>query len=178
MATVSHLRPADFPVSRLPAVNVSQVPQRSPLGCPGGKTWLIPHIREWLQQVQSALLVEPFAGGGIVSLTAVMEDLVERCIMIELDAHVAAFWQAVLQEGEALAQCIEQFKPTVESVAALAQTTPTGVLDRPFLMTYDSAPGSCGLVRRHGFHAVHVAMHNAHHDTLPNLVITPEPMFA
>ena len=25
---------------------VSQVLQRSPLRCPGGKTWLIPHIRE------------------------------------------------------------------------------------------------------------------------------------
>ena len=64
MATVSHLRPADFPVSRLPAVDVSQVPQRSPLRYPGGKTWLIPHIREWLRQVQPTLLVEPFAGGG------------------------------------------------------------------------------------------------------------------
>ena len=53
------LRPEDFPVSRLPAVNVSQVPQRSPLRYPGGKTWLIPHIREWLQQVQPTLLVEP-----------------------------------------------------------------------------------------------------------------------
>ena len=31
------------------------------------------------------LLVEPFAGGGIVSLTAVMEGLAEKCLMAELD---------------------------------------------------------------------------------------------
>lgn len=70
-------------VSPIPAVNVASVPQRSPLRYPGGKTWLIPHIRVWLNKVNPAprLLIEPFAGGGIVSLTAVMEGLVERCLM-------------------------------------------------------------------------------------------------
>ena len=68
-----------FPSSRIPAVNVSTVPQRSPL------RWLVPHIREWLARTEPAVLVEPFAGGGIVSLTAVMEELVDRCIMIEID---------------------------------------------------------------------------------------------
>ena len=37
-----------FPSSQIPAVNVSMVPQRSHLRYPGGKTWLVPHIREWL----------------------------------------------------------------------------------------------------------------------------------
>ena len=36
------------------------------------------------------LLVEPFAGGGIVSLTAVMENLADESIMVELDKDVAA----------------------------------------------------------------------------------------
>ena len=40
---------AAFPTSRVPVVNVASVPQRSPLRYPGGKTWLIPHIREWLR---------------------------------------------------------------------------------------------------------------------------------
>ena len=38
----------DAPFSSIPAVNVAEVPQRSPLRYPGGKTWLIPHIRAWL----------------------------------------------------------------------------------------------------------------------------------
>ena len=29
-------------------VNVASVPQRSPFRYPGGKTWLVPHIRRWL----------------------------------------------------------------------------------------------------------------------------------
>ena len=56
-----------IPVSPIPAVNVASVPQRSPLRYPGGKTWLIPHIRAWLGAIapQPRLLIEPFAGGGI-----------------------------------------------------------------------------------------------------------------
>ena len=62
-----------FPTSRVPVVNVATVPQRSPLRYPGGKTWLVPHIREWLRQTTPDIIIEPFAGGAIVSLTAVRE---------------------------------------------------------------------------------------------------------
>lgn len=89
----------DFPASRLPAVNVASVPQRSPLRYPGGKTWLIPHIREWLSATNPSILIEPFAGGGIVSLTAVMERLVDQAVMVEIDHDVAAFWHAALRHG-------------------------------------------------------------------------------
>ena len=76
MTTVAQLSPSPIPVSPIPAVNVATVPQRSPLRYPGGKTWLVPHIRAWLKAMDTPrLLVEPFAGGGITSLTAVMEDL-------------------------------------------------------------------------------------------------------
>ena len=59
---------AVFPVSPIPAANVASVPQRSPLRYPGGKTWLIPHIRAWLGAIdpKPRLLIEPFAGGAIV----------------------------------------------------------------------------------------------------------------
>ena len=55
-------------------VNVASVPQRSPFRYPGGKTWLIPHIRDWLKsrKTKPARLIEPFAGGAAVSLTAVV----------------------------------------------------------------------------------------------------------
>lgn len=50
-------------------VNVASVPQRSPFRYPGGKTWLVPYIREWLQSktMPPARLTEPFAGRAIVS---------------------------------------------------------------------------------------------------------------
>ena len=284
-----------FPASRVPVVNVSSVPQRSPLRYPGGKTWLIPHIREWLSHAKSEILFEPFAGGGITSLTAVMEDLVSTAFMVEIDRDVAAFWRAALEHGATLQKWIDQFEPTVERLRELEQIPPATVaehgfrtlllnrtrrggilapgasfcragengrgafsrwypetlaarlaaiqahaerivflegdglkslpiflqgwgakaavfLDPPytaqggkragsrlyahanidharlfailaehnanFLMTYDAAPEIISLVQKYNFAAVTLSMKNGHHNHLPELVITPEPLFA
>ena len=123
---------APFPSSRFPAVNVAQVPQRSLLRYPGGKTWLIPHIREWLTRTKPKILIEPFAGGGIVSLTAIMESLVERVVMVEIDHDVAAFWHAALQDGATLAKKIRRFTPTRERVRKLERQGACCVTDHGF----------------------------------------------
>ena len=123
-----------IPLSPIAAANVSSVPQRSPLRYPGGKTWLIPHVRAWLGGLQPtpSLLFEPFAGGGIVSLTAVMEGLVSRCLMVELDRDVAAFWHAALRYRWELIDRILQFTPTREYVEELANRPPSNVLEHGF----------------------------------------------
>ena len=125
---------AEFPRSAIPAANVASVPQRSPLRYPGGKTWLVPHIRAWLGGLDQKpeLLIEPFGGGAIVSLTAVMEGLVERCLLAELDRDVAAFWKAALNHGPELCERIREFEPTREAVEALARTQPDEPLERGF----------------------------------------------
>ena len=267
-------------VSPIPAVNVSAVPQRSPLRYPGGKTWLIPHIRIWLENVnpRPALLIEPFAGGGIVSLTAVMEGVAERCLMAERDHDVAAFWHAALNHGPRLCEKVASFEPTREAVEGLSRRRPRDVVEHgfrtlvlnrtrrggilaggasrwypetltkrlreitrhvdrigfcetegmkllqallgvrgsvvfvdppytaggkravkrlyacnemdhsrlfamlsdsgaDFLMTYNRAPEIESLVRKHRFHAVQVLMKNTHHARIPELVITPRPVF-
>lgn len=123
---------APFPRSRFSAVNVAQVPQRSLLRYPGGKTWLIPHIREWLANTAPRILIEPFAGGGIVSLTAVMEELVERAVMVEIDHDVAAFWHAALQDGVTLAERIRRFTPTRERVRKLEHQGACCIADHGF----------------------------------------------
>lgn len=122
------------PVSPIPAVNVASVPQRSPLRYPGGKTWLIPHIRVWLgQQVpRPRVLLEPFAGGATVSLTATMENLVERCIMAEIDPNVAAFWKAALEHNSEMRQRVSQFHPTRESIDEIENGHQETVLDLGF----------------------------------------------
>jgi DNA adenine methylase len=100
-------------------VNVSSVPQRSPFRYPGGKTWLIPHLRSWLESrpATPARLVEPFAGGGAVSLTAGFERLAKHVIFAEMDDGVASVWRVVLN-GQArwLAEKIRQFDLTLENV--------------------------------------------------------------
>jgi len=123
-----------FPVSSIPAVNVATVPQRSPLRYPGGKTWLIPHIREWLRPMQPrpSLIVEPFCGGATVSLTAVFERLAERCLMVELDRDVAAFWHCALRHGEELRGLVEGFEPTRANVYELASEAPRDLVAHGF----------------------------------------------
>lgn len=106
-------------------VNVSSVPQRSPFRYPGGKTWLIPVLRAWFQSLPRTpdLLVEPFAGGGIVSLTAAFEHLANHVVMAETDAWVSSVWKTILYgQAEWLANEILQFKLTEENVRrALAE---------------------------------------------------------
>ena len=126
--------PGTIPTSPIPAVNVASVPQRSPLRYPGGKTWLIPHIRAWLgaQDEMHRLLIEPFCGGGIVSLTAVMEGFAERALMAEIDHDVAAFWHAALRHGDELRERLLAFNPTRENVQRLARRQPDNVIDHGF----------------------------------------------
>ena len=131
MSASTSVRPT-FPTSRIPAVNVATVPQRSLLRYPGGKTWLIPHVREWLESRPSSSLLEPFAGGGIVSLTAVMEGLVDRTIMVELDHDVAAFWHCALRHGSELSERIRQFQPTREALKALDSNRAGCLIDQGF----------------------------------------------
>lgn len=82
-------------------VNVAQVKHRSPFRYPGGKTWLVPRIRQWLGQKTGVRnFVEPFAGGAIVGLSVAFDNLAERVTLIELDDQVSAVWQTVLQGAE------------------------------------------------------------------------------
>lgn len=116
-------------------VNVASVPQRSPFRYPGGKTWLVPYLRDWLchQKPKPSRLIEPFAGGGIASLTAGFESLVRHVIFAELDENVAAVWLVVLNgQADWLAQRILDFEITVESVRPILDKQPKNLRDRAF----------------------------------------------
>ena len=98
-------------------INVAAVRQLSPFRYPGGKTWLIPRIRQWLK-CPPAEFIEPFAGGGIVSLTVAAENLAEHVTMVELDEQVAAVWQTIFTDNQAdwLAERIVSFDLTLKSL--------------------------------------------------------------
>ena len=99
--------------------NVSSVAHRSVFRYPGGKTWFVPYFREWIKQYKSneVVLVEPFAGGGIVSLTIAFERLAKQIVMCEIDEQVAAVWDVVLSaEREKLARMILDFHLTPDSL--------------------------------------------------------------
>ena len=109
----------DEPIEQHQIVNVASVPQRSPFRYPGGKTWLVPHIRRWLKRrgQPSSYFLEPFAGGAIVGLTTAFEQLAEHIIMVERDEEVAAVWNTIMgDDGEWLAHEILNFTLTPETV--------------------------------------------------------------
>lgn len=115
-------------------VNVASVPMRSPFRYPGGKTWLIPSVRKWLNQ-ESAVkqLIEPFAGGGIVSLSVAFENLAEHVKMIELDEEVAAVWEVILNgKNKWLADKILNFDLTYENAKAEFNKTDKQIQDIAF----------------------------------------------
>jgi len=102
-------------------VNVASVPQRSPFRYPGGKTWLVPLFRRWLSSFPSrpAILIEPFTGGGIISLTAAFEKLADHVVMVELDDQIAVVWQTILGgDAKWLAKRILSFDLSPESAKA------------------------------------------------------------
>jgi len=104
-------------------VNVASVPQRSPFRYPGGKTWLVPRVREWLKSPPTEL-IEPFAGGGSISLTVAAEKLADHVTMVELDEQVAAVWETIINNGDAewLANRIVNFDLSLETLTnTLAQ---------------------------------------------------------
>jgi DNA adenine methylase len=114
----------DDPDDATPVVNVASVPQRSPFRYPGGKTWLVPRIRQWLNSLpgKPKRFVEPFAGGAIVGLTVAFEKRADLVILVERDEQVAAVWDAIINikgGAEWLADRIVAFDLTPESAKAL-----------------------------------------------------------
>lgn len=102
-------------------VNTATVPHRSPFRYPGGKTWLVPQVRRWMDSrpTKPQVFVEPFAGGGSIGLTVAAENLAERVVLCELDPNVAVVWQVLIHgDAEALARKIEQFQISRENVIA------------------------------------------------------------
>ncbi|MDR1879813.1 MAG: DNA adenine methylase [Tannerellaceae bacterium] len=126
-------------------VNVASVPQRSPFRYPGGKTWLIPVVRQWIRQENkpAAELIEPFAGGGIVSLTAAFERLADHVTMVERDEEIAAVWEVILNgKNQWLADKIFSYNLTIDNVKA--------ELDNPDKQLHDIA--FCTILKNRIFH--------------------------
>lgn len=98
--------------------NVASVPQRSPFRYPGGKTWLVPTARKWFEQATvGSELIEPFAGGGSIALTAVAEHFFEHATMVELDDDMAAAWQTILSDDcQWLIKQISSFIVTTDNI--------------------------------------------------------------
>lgn len=116
-------------------VNVASIPQRSPFRFPGGKTWLVPTVRKWLSNydTKKITLIEPFTGGGIISLTVAFEDLAKKIIMVELDEQVAAVWKTIFSDyNENLAKKIIEFDLSIENARDILEKETKNICDMAF----------------------------------------------
>lgn len=115
-------------------INVASVPQRSPFRYPGGKTWLVPTARKWFAQADTkSSFIEPFAGGGIVALTAVAERFFDHVTMVELDDDMAAAWKTILSDDcQWLMKQISDFTVTSENITTAIARANYGMKEQGF----------------------------------------------
>lgn len=116
-------------------VNVASVPFRSPFRYPGGKTWLVPVVRQWLRFYKKvpSLFLEPFLGGGIISLTVAFEHLAEQVLMVELDEEVAAVWEVLVNgDTEWLANKVYNFELNYDNAVRELERENKSIKDQAF----------------------------------------------
>lgn len=116
-------------------VNVASVPHLSPFRYPGGKTWLVPRVRRWLSSLpkRPAEFIEPFLGGGIVSLSVAFESLADHITMAELDEEVGAVWQTIVYGDIAwLANRIAEFDCNSDNVKKVLSSVAQSVEETAF----------------------------------------------
>jgi DNA adenine methylase len=140
-------------IAQLPEkpTNVASVPQRSPFRYPGGKTWLVPKFRRWMKNLGAPVpfLIEPFAGGGTISLTAAFENLAAKIIMVELDEQVAAVWKVIFDgDAEWLANRIVNFKLDYDSVKTTLEKKTNSLREEAFQTLLKNRTAHGGILAR------------------------------
>lgn len=87
---------------------------------------MVPVMRRWLGSLPSPIenFVEPFAGGAIVSLSALFDNYANKITLIEKDLNVAVVWETIVSgDGPELAKKIVGFDLDEENVRKLLTKT-------------------------------------------------------
>lgn len=89
----------------------------SPLRYPGGKGKLARFVVEVIRAngLQDGTYVEPYAGGAAVAFELLLTGVVRRIAINDLNLPIFAFWQAVLDDTDALIRLIQDTDVTMET---------------------------------------------------------------
>lgn len=89
----------------------------SPLRYPGGKARFVPLLEVLLANAGKSLTTyaEPFAGGAGAALGLLATNAVDRVIINDIDARLAAFWRSITSNAEAFVEKINQTVVSIDS---------------------------------------------------------------
>lgn len=127
----------------------------SPFRYPGGKSWYVPAFREWLSTQDGAgIVVEPFAGGAVVILSALAADPTMRGAMCERDDRVASVWKVALGASDGdfwrLASSILDFTLDRDTATECLSTEPTDLVALAFQTILRNRVNRGGVIARRG----------------------------
>lgn len=105
----------------------------SPFRYPGGKSWLVPTVTEWLDaRPRPSLFLEAFAGGASIGLAVAQQHLADHVLLVELDPDIATVWATILTDGERFADQVRDFTFTDDNVRTALAATPATPEDAAF----------------------------------------------
>lgn len=92
-------------------------PTVTPLRYPGGKTWLIPYVKNFLKfhSIQHGTVIEPFAGSASVTIGLLDASLMEKGVICENDPLIIAFWQSVLYHNHEFSEAVSGLEITMDT---------------------------------------------------------------
>jgi len=88
----------------------------SPLRYPGGKTILFPFFKRQIEErgLRDVTYVEPFAGGAGAGLALLLNEVVDRIHINDLDKAIYSFWCSAIFESEEFIEKIKRTHITVK----------------------------------------------------------------
>jgi DNA adenine methylase len=89
----------------------------SPFRYPGGKARWYGIVKKWIRYTEAEMLVEPFAGGAHIGVSAAINRDIDKVLLVEKDEKVAAVWETILSgNSDWLTERIREFEVNRESV--------------------------------------------------------------
>lgn len=84
------------------STKASRENQLSPFRYPGGKSWLVPQLKQWLSTISHPVhtFIEPFAGGAMCGLSVASKNLAKLTVLGELDDEVASVWEVIFNSAD------------------------------------------------------------------------------
>jgi DNA adenine methylase len=89
----------------------------SPLRYPGSKYFLVKFITKALEinELRPSLFIEPFVGGGSIAINLLVNNLVDRVILLDRDPWITSFWKVVFFDTNWLIEQIRSVEVTIEN---------------------------------------------------------------